>query len=430
MVNHSGVTKDLNALGLLCLLLDRNLFRGTLVSSRPNDRIDYDNNNPDVAPQLHKAGGMSGPFATVLVAPLPSGSMETQLNVLLKDLKARLQRLEVADIREDVRKGCFIKLTDGEHAKMLKKPKFRPLGEMPNCWEVRGRSNANTTVNVDILPPVELRSAAGMEQVAAEKLGAELVDAVLEQAEAESTILAAMGSFGEAKKAKEDGQLQQAISKAIAKLEEAVSAESDEAATPAALIRAINAAIAKATEVGVLPEQINTAAAEARIKQLEEQQALKAKEQAISKAIAKLEEAVSAESDEAATPAALIRAINAAIAKATEVGILPEQINTAAAEARIKQLEEQQALKAKEQAIAELETAVSAAEACESGEAAISEALNAIKKAIRKASNMSSVPLEKLANANKLKMELESRTPKKKRKQSSATVHDQASDGL
>ena len=360
VVNHSGVTKDLNALGLLCLLLDRNLFRGTLVSSRPNDRIDYDNNNPDVAPQLHKAGGMSGPFATVLVAPLPSGSMETQLNVLLKDLKARLQRLEVADIREDVRKGCFIKLTDGEHAKMLKKPKFRPLGEMPNCWEVRGRSNANTTVNVDILPPVELRSAAGMEQVAAEKLGAELVDAVLEQAEAESTILAAMGSFGEAKKAKEDGQLQQAISKAIAKLEEAVSAESDEAATPAALIRAINAAIAKATEVGVLPEQINTAAAEARIKQLEEQQALKAKEQAI----------------------------------------------------------------------AELETAVSAAEACESGEAAISEALNAIKKAIRKASNMSSVPLEKLANANKLKMELESRTPKKKRKQSSATVHDQASDGL
>ena len=430
MVNHSGVTKDLNALGLLCLLLDRNLFRGTLVSSRPNDRIDYDNNNPDVAPQLHKAGGMSGPFATVLVAPLPSGSMETQLNVLLKDLKARLQRLEVADIREDVRKGCFIKLTDGEHAKMLKKPKFKPLGEMPNCWEVRGRSNANTTVNVDILPPVELRSAAGMEQVAAEKLGAELVDAVLEQAEAESTILAAMGSFGEAKKAKEDGQLQQAISKAIAKLEEAVSAESDEAATPAALIRAINAAIAKATEVGVLPEQINTAAAEARIKQLEEQQALKAKEQAISKAIAKLEEAVSAESDEAATPAALIRAINAAIAKATEVGVLPEQINTAAAEARIKQLEEQQALKAKEQAIAELETAVSAAEACESGEAAISEALNAIKKAIRKASNMSSVPLEKLANANKLKMELESRTPKKKRKQSSATVHDQASDGL
>ena len=204
VVNHlkSGV-KDLNALGLLCLLLDRNLFHGKLVSSRPDDRIVYDNDSPGIAPQLRKAGGSSGPFATVLVAPLDDpGSMETQFDVLLE---ARLRELDVADIREDVRKGCFVKLTDGQHKNLLLTPKFEPLGKMPNCWEVSRRSKGTTAVNVDILPPEKIRSAAGMEQVAAEKLGAELVDAVLEQAEAESTISAAVGSFWDAKKAKEDG---------------------------------------------------------------------------------------------------------------------------------------------------------------------------------------------------------------------------------
>ena len=253
VVNHldSGV-KDLNALGLLCFLLDPSLFHGKLVSCRPDGRIYYDNHHPGNAPQLHKAGGMSGPFATVLVAPLPSGSMEAQLNVRLK---ARLQQLEVADIREDVRKGCFIKLTDGEHAEMLKKPKFERLGEMPNCWGVSGRSNGTTTVNVDVLPPVKLRSAAGIEQVAAEKLGAELVGTVLEKAEAESIISAAV-----------DKKLQPAIEELAQVLSEN---EACEDAGISAAVTTIKRAIAKAKKCKVPPEELD--AANTRIVQLVQQ---------------------------------------------------------------------------------------------------------------------------------------------------------------
>ena len=154
--------------------------------------------------------------------------------------------------------------------------------------------------------------------------------------------------------------MQQAITKAIAKLEEAVSAEGDEAATPAAtpaaLIIKIKAALAKATEVGVLPGQIDTAAAETRIKELEDQRALRAKEQAITNAITKLKEAVEKGCESGEAAGALIRAIKAALAKATEVGVLPGQIDTAAAEARIAQLEKQKLPKKRKRSSATVQT--------------------------------------------------------------------------
>ena len=120
--------------------------------------------------------------------------MDTELDDLLK---ARLQDLEVTDIREDVRKDCFVKLKREKHLEMLQKSKFKFITnklketgsklDVPNCWLVRERLNARTTVEVGILPPPDLRIAAGTEnlRIKAEKLRPESIDTVLGQEDAE-----------------------------------------------------------------------------------------------------------------------------------------------------------------------------------------------------------------------------------------------------
>ena len=310
-------TADLNALGVLCMLLDRSpggaVFKGKLISSRPDNRIEFDQEGAD-APKLLAAGGQSGPFVSVLV---PAQTERSDLTIRVDE---RLKQLGVADIRMNVRLNSdeltYVKLTYDENAKILSSEKMKKLTEtlrkeaqdegleLPNCWLMKERANGSTDILVNISPPeiyaecLQLKAVTPMNP-----LPSGSIEVVLEQGDAKSTINEVVEKVRQAKEAKAANEAAEKVAaaqgkeaarlakveaakvaaqeKAIAELEQVLSAHKEcaDAAIPAA-VKAIKAASTKAEKVHGFPAQ-KLQDASTRITELEQQKTPKKRKRSL-----------------------------------------------------------------------------------------------------------------------------------------------------
>ena len=340
-------TADLNALGVLCMLLDRSpggaVFKGKLISSRPDNRIEFDQEGTD-APKLLAAGGQSGPFVSVLV---PAQTERSDLTIRVHE---RLEQLGVADIRMDARlkrdELTYVKLTYDENAKILSSDKMKKLTEtlrkeaqdegleLPNCWLMKERANGSTDILVNISPPglyaecLQLKAVTPMNP-----LPSGSIEVVLEQGDAKSRINEVVEKVRQAKKAKEDEKAQKAAKEAAKKV--AAAAEKVAAAAVAAQEKEA-ARLAKVEAATVAAQEKKT--------------------MLLLAAIGELEQVLSAHKEcaEAAIPAA-VRAIKAASTKAEKVHGFPAQ-KLQDASTRITELEQQKTPKKRKRSLTTVQT--------------------------------------------------------------------------